>query len=50
MNNLFTYFTQKNAPFYFPGAAFFLGALFMLSSVLISYNVFTRERHQPQAI
>ncbi len=50
MNNLFTYFTKKNAPFYFPGAAFFLGALFMIGSVLISYNVFTRERHQAQTI
>ncbi len=50
MNNLFTYFTQKNAPFYFPGAAFFLGALFMLGSVVISYNVFTRERHQAQPV
>ena len=50
MNNLFTYFTQKNAPFYFPGAAFFLGALFMLGSAAISYSVFRKEKHQLQAI
>ena len=50
MNNLFTYFTHKNAPFYFPGASFFLGALFMLGSVAISYSVFRKEKHQLQAI
>ncbi|HEX6172336.1 MAG TPA: TCR/Tet family MFS transporter [Chitinophagaceae bacterium] len=50
MNNLFTYFTHKNAPFYFPGAAFFLGALFMLGSAAISYSVFKKEKHQLQAI
>jgi len=50
MNNLFTYFTHKNAPFYFPGASFFLGALFMLASTLISYSVFKKEKHQLQAI
>jgi DHA1 family tetracycline resistance protein-like MFS transporter len=50
MNNLFTYFTHKNAPFYFPGASFFLGALFMLGSTFISYLVFKKEKHQLQAI
>ena len=50
MNNLFTYFTHKNAPFYFPGASFFLGALFMLSSTIISYSVFRKEKHQLQVI
>ena len=50
MNNLFAYFTHKNAPFYFPGASFFLGALFMLGSAAISYSVFRKERHQLQAI
>jgi len=50
MNNLFSYFTHKNAPFYFPGASFFLGALFMLASTLISYSVFKKEKHQLQAI
>jgi DHA1 family tetracycline resistance protein-like MFS transporter len=50
MNNLFTYFTHKNAPFYFPGASFFLGALFMLGSTVISYAVFRKEKLQLQAI
>jgi len=50
MNNLFTYFTHTNAPFYFPGASFFLGALFMLASTLISYSVFKKEKHQLQTI
>jgi DHA1 family tetracycline resistance protein-like MFS transporter len=50
MNNLFAYFTHTNAPFYFPGASFFLGALFMLASTLISYSVFKKERHQLQTI
>jgi DHA1 family tetracycline resistance protein-like MFS transporter len=50
MNNLFTYFTHKNAPFYFPGASFFLGALFMLGSAVISYSVFRKEKHQLQPI
>jgi len=50
MNNLFTYFTHKDAPFYFPGASFFLGALFMLGSAAISYLVFRKEKQQLQAI
>ena len=50
MNNLFTYFTHKNAPFYFPGASFFLGALFMLGSTVISYSVFRKEKQLLQAI
>jgi len=50
MNNLFTYFTHKDAPFYFPGASFFLGALFMLGSAAISYLVFRKEKKQLQAI
>jgi DHA1 family tetracycline resistance protein-like MFS transporter len=50
MNNLFTYFTHKNAPFYFPGASFFLGALFMLGSAAISYAVFRKEKHQLQTV
>jgi DHA1 family tetracycline resistance protein-like MFS transporter len=45
MNNLFKYFTT-DAPVYFPGAAFFLGAICMLGSVLISNSVFRREKHQ----
>ena len=50
MNNLFTYFTHKSAPFYFPGASFFLGAIFMLGSTIIIYSVFRKEKHQLQTI
>lgn len=50
MNNLFTYFTKKNAPIYFPGAAFFLGALCMFGSIFITYAVFRREKHQLQTV
>jgi len=50
MNNLFTFFSHENTRYYFPGAPFFLGALFMLASTLISYAVFKKEKHQLQAI
>ena len=44
MNNLFKYFTTDKAPFYFPGAPFLLGAVFMLGSTLISYYVLSNEK------
>jgi|KBSSwiS6_1023812.scaffolds.fasta_scaffold01760_3 DHA1 family tetracycline resistance protein-like MFS transporter len=44
MNYLFKYFTTSRAPFYFPGASFFLGAIFMLASAVIAYNVLHREK------
>lgn len=37
MTGLFHFFTQKNAPVYFPGAAFLLGAFIMLASSVIAY-------------
>lgn len=37
MNNLFSYFTSNKAPVHFPGAAFLLGSIFMLSSALVAY-------------
>lgn len=37
MTNLFAYFTGSSAPFYFPGAPFFLGALLMMLSVAGAY-------------
>lgn len=36
MTNLFAYFTGHNAPFYFPGAAFFTGAILTVISVLLA--------------
>ncbi|HYC39644.1 MAG TPA: TCR/Tet family MFS transporter [Chitinophagaceae bacterium] len=44
MNNLFKYFTTSKAPFYFPGISFVLGAFCMLLSLLIAWQLFTRER------
>jgi DHA1 family tetracycline resistance protein-like MFS transporter len=44
MNNLFRYFTTDKAPFYFPGIPFLLGAIFMLTSVLIAWRAFEREK------
>lgn len=44
MNNLFKYFTTKNAPVHFPGAFFLLAALFMLLSIIITWNVLSREK------
>ena len=44
MNNLFEYFTTKQAPIRFPGVSFLLGAVFMLSSIVIAWNVLSKER------
>ena len=44
MNYLFYFFTNENAPIHFPGVSFLLGALFMLASVLIAYNVLQKEK------
>lgn len=38
MTNLFAYFTHKEAPVYFPGAAFFLGAILMMASTYYAYK------------
>jgi DHA1 family tetracycline resistance protein-like MFS transporter len=43
MNNLFTFFTGKKAPFHFPGVAFLLAALFMLSSLIIAWVFLKKE-------
>jgi len=45
MNNLFKYFTTSNAPVYFPGVSFLLGAVFMLISLVITWYVLSKERH-----
>lgn len=44
MNNIFKYFTTKNAPVHFPGAFFLLAAVFMLISVMITYYVLQKEK------
>lgn len=38
MNNLFAYFTEKNAPIYFPGAPFILGAILLIAGIIFSIN------------
>lgn len=44
MSYVFSYFTQKTAPVYFPGAAFLLGAILMLVSAVITYWILHKER------
>lgn len=44
MNNLFKFFTTDKAPVYFPGVSFLLGAVFMLLSILIAWNVLSGEK------
>lgn len=38
MTGLFSYFTKKGAPVYFPGASFLLGSVLMLFSAVIAYR------------
>ena len=38
MTNLFGFFTSDAAPFYFPGAPFFLGFLLALAGLLLSFK------------
>ena len=44
MTNLFSFYTSKKAPVYFPGAPFMLGAVFMLISALLAIRNFKRHR------
>jgi MFS transporter, DHA1 family, tetracycline resistance protein len=44
MTNLFAYFTSPGAPIHFSGAAFLLGAVFMLASALLAYAVLKKEK------
>lgn len=39
MTNTFAFFTGNSAPFYFPGSAFLLGAIFMIASAGVAYYV-----------
>jgi DHA1 family tetracycline resistance protein-like MFS transporter len=40
MNNLFSFFTSPNRAVYFPGVAFFMGAIFVFSALIISKLAF----------
>lgn len=43
MTNVFSYFTSKTAPFYYPGSAFLLGSVFMIASAVIAYYALQRK-------
>jgi MFS transporter, DHA1 family, tetracycline resistance protein len=47
MTGLFSYFTGPKAPFHFSGAAFALGAVFMLGSAFIAYYTLEKVRVKP---
>ena len=47
MNGSFAYFTSNNAPFYFPGVHFIIGAICMFMSTIIAWRVLSREKNQP---
>ncbi len=50
MTNTFSYFTQKGTPYYFPGAPFALGAVFMIISLFLAYRALrSREFAIPAA-
>jgi DHA1 family tetracycline resistance protein-like MFS transporter len=44
MNSSFSYFTSGKAPFLFPGIHFLIGALCMLSSVILTYKILRKEK------
>ncbi|MGE5106000.1 MAG: MFS transporter, partial [Sphingobacteriales bacterium] len=45
MNNLFYFFTHKDAPVQFPGVSFFLGFLLMFGSAIIAYITLRHEKY-----
>lgn len=50
MTNTFAYFTQKNAPVYFPGAPFILAAVLMLISAWLAYHAVKTEKKVPVVV
>jgi DHA1 family tetracycline resistance protein-like MFS transporter len=46
MNGTFAYFTSGKAPFHLPGIHFLIGAVCMLSSIIIAYKVLSREKRE----
>ncbi len=45
MNNLFSWFSQKNAPIHFPGMPFMVGAVLILISTWITYQTLRHGHH-----
>ena len=48
MNSSFSYFTSDKAPFHLPGVHFLIGAVCMLTSLILTYQVLSRERREKQ--
>jgi MFS transporter, DHA1 family, tetracycline resistance protein len=46
MNSSFSYFTSDRAPFHLPGVHFLIGAVCMLTSLILTYHVLSRERRE----
>lgn len=49
MNNLFYYFTKKDTPFYFPGAAFIVGAFLLLIGIFFAMRSLKNYTQPPAA-
>ncbi len=50
MTNSFAFFTGPHQPFYFPGIAFFIGAIFMITSAVLSYRALRQEKRMAKEI
>jgi len=50
MTNSFAYFTGPHQPFYFPGIAFFIGAIFMVTSAVLAYRALSLEKKVAQKL
>ena len=50
MTNSFAYFTGPHKPFYFPGIAFFIGAIFMVTSAVLAYRALSQEKRMVKEI
>ena len=46
MNSSFSYFTSDKAPFHLPGIHFLIGAICMLTSLILTYQVLSKERRE----
>jgi DHA1 family tetracycline resistance protein-like MFS transporter len=44
MTGLFSYFSKANAPVHFAGAAFFLGGIFMVISLVLAYRTLRHNK------
>ncbi len=43
MTNIFSYFTSKNAPIYFPGAAFFTGSILTIIALFFAWRTLAKK-------